>query len=694
MEMFMPSLRDEAYQMYLLRKEKYSFSEKEQFYVRKIYNDIENTSIPNFVTPESLTDHTLNDNDFIFDETLGYNKLIQKIDKKIRVIKDYNQRIERTSTFYNLRNGNFRKDPGELIALLMYVKYLHYNSSALENPESAYHYISKNTKENNEYYKRYEVYTQLNESNTENDPIKQDQQYVGCLQTQISKLKNEEIFVSTDINLPLDQLRQYLDNLEKERARNIKDLEEKVKSYQSKIAIEQAKKLKTNEMFIYSTKNIIKQLGNKAFSNIASLRKVFEDKIYTIKTKKETLSINRHKALRMQEIQTGSLNIFARYADEKSCPTGIIQHRELLEISMSNNLSNLPPTPITKTYRQSLSREGKLQSLNLLQKLKEIAENPEQNISCYSAQSLNDITLQCQATSTPDSEPLSIASDEESSSSFISTSSNGSRVVHIAVGNDKTSARTSPGNSSLATTPDDSISGDSDSEFPSTQEHISTGGSINVIAAILNRNNLTKEEKATKAFSLNDTKLAQVANKIATTVPIISTSNYEESETPILYLIPSSNTKSLRRKASGDLANLIKELIDSDKNFSKTLNENGTLMQKDLDISRSQLKIDLLDEIIKKAQQVLSDVESRGPQSPVYKTKSFYENIIKQAKADRGAIKALSRYTGLMFFSPEQKNKALLTSSFFVQTSIAAVCIAKTPAASPVPSPEPSPRQK
>lgn len=681
MEIIMPSLRDEAYQIYLLRKEKYSFSEKEQFYVRKIYNDIENNSIPKFVSPETPDDCTLVNSDFIFNEALGYKKLIEKIDKKIKAIKEYNIRLERNSTFHNLRNGNFRKDPSELIDLLFYVKYLHYNLSALENPESAYHYIAKNTKENNEYYKRYEVYTRLDDNNNENDSLSADQQYLEYLQKRIIELKRDQIIVSAEFNMSLVDLRQYLDRLEKEKQKNIKYLEEEAKRLQSKITIEQAKKLNTKEMFSYSTKNIIKQLGNRTFNNVASLRKVFEDKINAIKIKKKALLINKQKVLRMQEIQTGSLNIFARYLDERSFPIGIIQHQELLEISTSNNLANLPPTPVTKPYKQRLSREGKLQSQNLLQKLKNVAENPESNNNQW----LNGINEQCLATSTPDSEPLSIASDEES----ISTSTNGSRVVHIAVGKENTSTKTSPGNSSLTLTPDDSISEDDGSESSSTQEQKSSGGSHSVIADNLNQNRLTEEENIITISSANRTRAEKTRLEIVSTLTQWAYDDDKDDATPILRIVP----KSQRRKASGDLAELIKELIDGDKNFSKTFNENRNLMQKDLDILRSKIKIDLLEEIIKKAKEVLKDLESRGPEDSVYKTKTFYENIIEQAKADCGAIKALSKYTGLMFFSPEQKHTTLVTSPYYMHTMVGARCVANTPAVSPTPSPQTSPRK-
>ncbi len=648
MEIIMPSMRDEAYQIYLLRTEKYSFSEKEQFSVRNIFNDLE---IPNYISDDNLDDRTLNHNDFIFDDKFGYIKLIHKMDHKIKAAKEYNLRLARNSTFHNIVNGNFKKDHRDLEDLLYYVKYLHYNRSALENPESAYHFISKNTKENNEFYKRYEVYSKLVDLEQDADFMKDDQLYLELLQQKIRNLRTDEKNESNDGSKEMGS--QHL-NVMKKRKADIELIEKEVKTLQFKIELEKTKKLTPKEMYLYSSKNIIKTLGNRTFGHIATLRKIFEDKVKMIKTNMKNLSIKQNKASRMTEIQIGSEYIFARYRNENSFPIGIIQHFELLEISKSNNLGSLPPTPVTTPLRHSPENKSdakdsiRIKPLNLLQKFSELPEESATDSSTTSSK-LHEVRDLYRPLSTPDSEPASIASSETSITCDVKDCQiqDTPELISISPVTDIPIISLSPVtsksiNSSASSSPAGSRI-DADIEFESTREP---------------NNN--------------------------------SENNYDRH---ILYLIPSSSTKSQRRIISKDLAGLIKELIDGDKNFSTTLNTDTALRQKDLDIQRAQTKIELLDKIIEKSEEVRSDIVSRGKASPIYHTKSFYENVIKEAKADRGAIKALSKFTGLMFFSPVHKHKTLESSPFFIQTTVAAVCVAKTPTISPAPSPENSPRR-
>lgn len=128
---------------------------------------------------------------------------------------------------------------------------------------------------------------------------------------------------------------------------------------------------------------------------------------------------------------------------------------------------------------------------------------------------------------------------------------------------------------------------------------------------------------------------------------------------PVVRLILSTNKQipelSARRKISGNIAQIVNSLIESDKAPKNIVSKDS--LGVDQYVERAKDKLIKLDNIIEKAKAVIKDIKSRGNQSPLKAQIKIYEQIITEATNDIYAIKHMARYNGLLLWSETKKTE-------------------------------------
>lgn len=122
------SIRDEAHEIYQLRRKKYSLSHEEMILLKEIFND-----------EDFAKDLTLTDEDFIYDEKVGYKRLATRFKHKLDAIRKHNDTVYKhpVKKFFS---AFFTINTSRLETALTHINYHTKNLIALEDVRSAIEY--------------------------------------------------------------------------------------------------------------------------------------------------------------------------------------------------------------------------------------------------------------------------------------------------------------------------------------------------------------------------------------------------------------------------------------------------------------------------------------------------------------------------------------------------------------------------
>lgn len=184
---------------------------------------------------------------------------------------------------------------------------------------------------------------------------------------------------------------------------------------------------------------------------------------------------------------------------------------------------------------------------------------------------------------------------------------------------------------------------------------------------------------------------------------VTSDANEEEAliSHHVLKLVPSSKSKvpelSARVKISGNIAQIVNTLIESDKSPIEVVSKDSLAVDKY--IERAKDKLVKLDNIIEKSNEVIKYIKSKGNNYPLKPQIKNYEHIINEATRDIHAIKHMARYNGLLLWSEQKKSEYHdLSTLHYIQYNGTRMedtpnnTPQPTPRSTPAPTPAPSPR--
>lgn len=126
------SIRDEAHAIYQLRRKKYSLTREEIIILKEIFND-----------EDFAKEITLNDDDFIYDETVGYKRLALRFKEKLDAIRKHNDAVYKhgAKKYFSIF---FTINTRRLETALTHINYHTKNLIALEDVSSALTYDEDN----------------------------------------------------------------------------------------------------------------------------------------------------------------------------------------------------------------------------------------------------------------------------------------------------------------------------------------------------------------------------------------------------------------------------------------------------------------------------------------------------------------------------------------------------------------------